>query len=162
MKRDTLKKLVNIVSEKNKRYENKYKSFERFWTELTNDNNKFTEYLLDDVEHTRQVNSEIFYHLIDNKNNNYEYSPKLLATEIKGHILRIESLSNFFTIIISILGIYFSLTTSDLFQAIITAIWLMLVATIKWNVDRHLINQKQLINHLESYPNCNKKTKTNN
>ncbi len=151
LNKEKLKKIVDKLFETNEQYEVKYKTFGRFWTELTNNKDKFTDYLLSDIEHTRKINAEIFHHLIGS-NNSYEYPPKLLAAEIKGHILRVESLSNFFTIVLSILSIALSLLVGDVLKIGVFIVWVVLVALIKWNVDRHLVNKKQLVNHLESYP----------
>ncbi len=151
---DKLKQLVDKLSGTNELYEERYKSFGRFWAEITNDKEKFMSYLLDDIEHTRQMNKEIFHHLIDDEKGTYEYPPKLLATEIKGHILRVESLSNFFMIVMTVLGIAVSVSVSGWFKLFVVVVWVTLVSAVKWNVDKHLVNKKQLVNHLDSYPEC--------
>ena len=142
--------MLNEVVSDCKKHEEKFKNLKRFKAELFDDSNVFIEHVIEDAENHRDINQRLFLQLAGK--DGYIYPPKLLCSELKSHIIRVESLSNFFALMMVLFSLGLSLGLTWEFKFGIAIFIFAILGTVKWNVDQHLTRKKILVNHLEAFP----------
>ena len=160
MDKKVLQEMLSEVVKDCKQHEEKFKNTKRFKAELFNDSDVFLEHVIEDANNHRSVNQKLFMKLVSG--DGYIYPPKLLASELKSHILRVENLSNFFALMMVLLGLGLSLGLSGGYKVALAAFIFGVLGTVKWNVDQHLTRKKILVNHLEVFPESPKAKSNSN
>lgn len=132
-----------------------YQKLSTLRTELNDDKKGFLRLAAKDVEHEYRVGRELFLSWIDKKGN-YKFPPHKFAALLSNHVLRLEKRSNYYGLSVAIFGVASAIFSTNISQfgpeiAILT-FFSFVSFIMKWNVDKHVVKVKQMVNHLLSFP----------
>lgn len=134
--------------------ETTWKNLGAFRTELNGDHIALGKLRVADLDSEIQPGQKLFVALLD-EHGNYRCPPHVLAAGFVGHMSRLETRSNFYTIFAAIFGAataIWNVAGKDALP-IILALGVLTIAPLiaRWNNDKYLSLVRRVVAHLQSF-----------
>lgn len=153
--KEDLDRVIALFEESLRDSDKDHKNMKRLRSELNDSASGFSLMLRKSLEKDMRLHESIKVWLLDGEGRHI-HSPKRLSSHLKNHILRLEKISNYYSISVMLSGLVMAAGAANIKESsavfLLGALGSAFVAVLKNNLDNKNNQYKVLANHLELIP----------